>query len=96
MMYLRICKHCGKIFYSKSKNARYCSKDCSYLENKERWMEPEQLCWTCKKACKKCSWSKDFIPIKGWDAKVILVKDREGSFYSYQIKGCPEYIKGMV
>ena len=62
----------------------------------KRWIEEDQPCWTCSKACGKCSWSKNFEIVKGWDAEPIMVKDKEGDIRSYKIKRCPEYIKGSV
>lgn len=45
------------------------------------------LCWSCGKAYSLCSWSKDFMPVKGWDAKAT----KHGSFRVYN---CPLFIKG--
>lgn len=41
------------------------------------------LCFDCGKACGKCSWSRDFTPVKGWVAK----QTRD----SYEIMSCPEF-----
>ena len=44
----------------------------------------ETLCWGCAKACGGgCSWSKDFVPVKGWDAK----ETRKG----YLVTSCPQF-----
>ena len=32
-------------------------------------MNKPTLCWSCAKACKKCSWSRNFEPVKGWEAE---------------------------
>ena len=48
---------------------------------------PEQLCWTCKRACGGCPWSRYFTPIKGWTA-VSVYKDRN---WTYCITACPLY-----
>lgn len=52
----------------------------------------EQPCWTCAKACGKngkwCSWSRDLIPVKGWEAVPSTVRKKEKS---YRILYCPEY-----
>lgn len=62
-----------------------------------------QLCWNCEKACGKCSWSKNFTPVPGWNAtptKIISYttsvagnKRHRKKFYidSYEIHGCPEF-----
>lgn len=52
----------------------------------------EQLCWTCRNCIGRCSWSRDFIPIKGWDADMDTRTnaDRSNSV-TYRIYDCPEY-----
>ena len=62
----------------------------------KRQIEKDQPCWTCSKACGKCSWSRSFTPIKGWTAEPVMVKDKEGDIRSYRIRKCPEFIKGNV
>lgn len=57
------------------------------------------LCWDCGKAhTYGCSWSRDFEPVKGWEAiensmynvdKGVLKKVE-----SYIVLQCPEYTKG--
>ena len=53
-------------------------------------MGSNQPCWTCKKACGHCDWSrfKGQTPVKGWEAKPVIVN---GELVSYDIKNCPEY-----
>lgn len=41
----------------------------------------ENLCWVCRKAIAGCPWSKNFIPVAGWDAE----PDGE----TYKIRDCP-------
>lgn len=53
----------------------------------------EQLCWSCKKATGRCSWSRNFTPVEGWDADAVRLNvskkyENVGSFF---VKGCPEY-----
>lgn len=59
------------------------------IKRKQRSRGP-QLCWTCKKAVCKCSWSKNLEPVKGWDAYEV-------PFYlggtTYHIVSCPEYVE---
>ena len=52
------------------------------------------LCWKCEKACGRCSWSADFIPVDGWDAMpTIVTADRghscERELESFIVKKCP-------
>lgn len=49
------------------------------------------LCWSCTKACGGCSWSKDLIPVEGWDADPNVHSD--GEIYGYVIRFCPEYVE---
>ena len=59
--------------------------------------EKETLCWTCKWSTNpkgnKCTWSKNFIPVKGWNAKKTLLElySPRGLFESYIVKECPLY-----
>jgi hypothetical protein len=49
----------------------------------------EQLCWSCANACGGCSWARDFIPVKGWEAeKTIVPSDKTET---YEILLCPQY-----
>ena len=52
--------------------------------------EKRQKCYSCAKACGKCSWSGDFLPVPGWSAAPVL--DQKGRLYSYQIDDCPEFV----
>lgn len=94
MMRGRICEFCGERFYSRSVHKKYCSEFCRRSAAIARQMEKEQLCWRCKNACGKCSWSRELQPINGWDAEPVMVEDGEGNIRSYKIKKCPEYIFG--
>lgn len=54
------------------------------------------LCWTCGKACGRCSWSKNFTPVEGWKAIPTKIHQRtwEGKTYStdsFDVYECPEY-----
>lgn len=51
-------------------------------------------CWTCKNACGGCSWSRDFIPVEGWNAVKTQYMDCGNVVDSYFIKSCPEYKRG--
>lgn len=58
-----------------------------------------QLCWECEKAGGKCSWSRSFIPVPGWNAKPTRVlsytmgNGEKVKYYidSYEIHDCPEF-----
>ena len=43
----------------------------------------ETLCWDCAKACGRCSWSSNFVPVDGWEA-IPCGK-------SYEVVRCPEF-----
>ena len=45
-----------------------------------------QPCWYCTKACGRCSWSKNFTPIKGWVAEKVIVDTKNYIFYIRQMR----------
>jgi hypothetical protein len=58
------------------------------------------LCWDCEKACGKCSWSREFVPVKGWKAiptKLFQYTTGKGrkriAYYtgSFDVYECPEF-----
>lgn len=52
------------------------------------------LCLICQKAGGNCSWSKDFTPVEGWNAKPTKIRCREqktGYIDSYHVIECPEF-----
>ena len=51
-------------------------------------------CWTCKKACGGCSWSREFKPVAGWTAQETYIISNGEYAASYQITACPEYERG--
>lgn len=54
-----------------------------------------QLCWSCVNFASGCSWSRNFIPVKGWTAKRTLVKHgNDSKIESYSVLSCPEYVEG--
>ena len=85
------CDVCGKGFYTKSRGKKYCSVECRAIAKRIKQRENEQLCWSCQNACGGCSWSKNLIPVVGWNATPILVKDEEGDIRTYKIVKCPQY-----
>lgn len=34
----------------------------------------DTLCWSCANACGRCSWSKKFEPVEGWEAQKTTFK----------------------
>ena len=93
-MFVKICKYCDRTYVAKSSKSVYCSSSCRARAQSERKREDSQLCWGCKKACGKCIWSAFAIPVYGWTAKPIIIRDSAGDMNSYRIKKCPLYIKG--
>ena len=58
------------------------------------------LCWDCDKACGRCSWSKNFKPVEGWQAvptKIFQYTTGQGrkriAYYtdSFDVYECPEF-----
>ena len=96
MKFKHHCQHCdcGKIFYAKSKNKKYCSKACRAEAIRIQSEKRGQPCILCKRATGGCSWSDAFKPVDGWVAEPTIVKDHEGDFSSFKIKYCPLYIRG--
>lgn len=99
-LYVRECKNqlCKKIFKTYQKNQVYCcpSCRCSNYENAAQHSRRgyfKQLCENCQKAIGGCSWSICLVPVDGWKAKKITIKDTTGNFTSYRITYCPEFIQ---
>ena len=60
----------------------------------------DTLCWECEKAGGKCSWSKNFTPVEGWNAiptKISCGYKKNGTephfIDSFQVLECPEFEK---
>lgn len=66
------------------------SKNVLYETKKE-----PTLCWDCEKACGRCSWSKSFTPVEGWNAKPTEVRADKYSanqlIDSFIVYECPEF-----
>lgn len=57
----------------------------------------EQLCWTCRNCIGGCSWSREFIPVKGWDAELDTHSNLDRSdAVTYRIFDCPEYERETI
>lgn len=62
---------------------------------------PEQLCWSCAKACGGCSWSRKDRPepVPGWTARQKVYKADGGTRtdgITYKIIKCPEYARDCL
>ena len=60
----------------------------------------DTLCWDCAKATGKCSWSKNFVPVEGWEADPTKVKNGFITWKgrkifslvdSFDVHECPEF-----
>lgn len=52
------------------------------------------LCWDCKNACGRCSWSREFKPVDGWEAVPSKVYQHENCYAdSYIVQKCPMFEK---
>lgn len=63
------------------------------------------LCWHCAKSCGNmgwCSWSREFKPVDGWEAKSHILsndishhgKMSVRKLQSYKVVSCPEFVRG--
>ena len=62
--------------------------------------QKDTLCWKCANACCGCSWSENFIPVKGWKAQRTKVYHtdssvRRGETSSYVVLECPEFVSDV-
>ena len=48
--------------------------------------EKYNRCWTCKNAFGGCSWSREFLPVYGWDAEKTFHPNNGEFAESYYIK----------
>lgn len=59
----------------------------------------ETLCWGCEKACGRCSWSREFVPVPGWKAIPTKIYQYTSSGEhkhryhtdSFDVYECPEF-----
>ena len=47
------------------------------------------ICFDCQNAVCKCEWSKDFHPVPGWEAELIILQN----VLTYYVTGCPKFIQ---
>ena len=89
-VYKKSCALCGDLFATTSYKIKYCSTECR-LEAQGKGGE-SSLCWQCQNYAGGCSWSRHFIPVKGW---VAVPVENGNSSPSYRVKKCPEFIKDL-
>ena len=61
------------------------------------------LCWDCQNALLGCEWSREFKPVKGWNAiptKIAMSYSADGTketrtIDSYLVYECPKFIKDI-
>lgn len=65
----------------------------------------DSICWECKNAVPSeetgCSWSRDFVPVEGWEAVRRYIKAFPRGVHStynfresYCVKRCPLFARG--
>ena len=58
----------------------------------------DTLCWRCANACGGCSWSRNFIPVSGWDAIPTRIRTHHSTAAatneSYIVRQCPRFTAG--
>ena len=56
------------------------------------------ICWDCKNALGRCSWSQSFVPVEGWTAIVtppaVYLSEAMQKIPDYCVIKCPEFEKG--
>lgn len=92
----KACKFCTAVFET-GNASKFCSARCrrNYAVSRmvKRNEKGSTLCWDCAKAVKKCSWSRAFKPVKGWEATPSRLKIGNGKTVdSYIVHKCPEYV----
>lgn len=57
----------------------------------------DTLCWDCRNALKRCSWSRNFEPVEGWEAIMFppapYVQGKCAHMPNYKVISCPEFIE---
>ena len=93
--------------YGKKRTA--CIECCKIMRAqkplKKRMIEPHEkqiykqtLCWSCKNAVGRCSWSEvdeskknrpiKYEPVSGW----VAIKTKKMHYNSYVVLSCPEFV----
>lgn len=105
-MYSKVCRVCEKNFKSQTAYRTTCSEECRRILKKESIRNTyanksrgRQLCESCQRATGLvidkivCPWAKCLHPVKGWDAKPIVIQNKDDLYESYDIKSCPIYLQ---
>ena len=107
----KVCKMCGKEkyvseFYNEDggRISTIC-KECTKAQRiksprkavKRDFLRIQTLCWKCKNAVGKCSWTEidytkqnrpiKFQPVDGWEA----IETKKGRYKSYCVIKCPKF-----
>lgn len=90
----RSCKTCGHCFST----YEISEEDAVKLYGDKltaRKNNSKSICWDCKRATGFCSWSRDFEPVRGWEAEPTVIKENglAHSIDSYDVKRCPLFLK---
>lgn len=105
------CDGCGVEFLKLPRTVRaqnFCTLECMRMHRfdhskvksggERNNQGTKTLCFSCAKATTgECSWSRDFVPVKGWTAtEWIFAKgnERMDPVVSYEVEECPEYEYG--
>ena len=73
-------------------SAAVAGKTTKGIKSLEKRKYP-QKCWNCKNVYGGCSWSRSFIPVKGWTAKKVHLEGlNKRILESYAIRDCPEFV----
>lgn len=54
------------------------------------------ICFDCQRACGGCSWSRNFEPVLGWEAKPSKLHSaggRKREVWGYHITACPLFLR---
>lgn len=52
------------------------------------------ICWECKNFW-KCAWARG-VPVKGWEADPITIRDQNIDVDSFIVKKCPHFISDNI
>lgn len=67
-------------------------------ERMDGFTAKDTKCWSCRRSCTslehQCSWTRSWIPVKGWDAKETICDRHPGGMAvkSFFVKSCPLYV----
>jgi transcriptional regulator NrdR family protein len=85
---LKRCKKCKHEFTTYEFKEEYV-EDLLYERGVKNHYNAHSLCWDCSRATGFCPWSRDFEPVKGWEAEETILKTFNGTEKSYEVHKCP-------